>query len=77
MIGPIKGTILQTVGNVLRDSGWEILDVLISESGIFEPADIETELLNHRLEAGNSQLHVCILEVDLIVEGTVAADKEF
>ena len=59
---------------MLFDSGWEILDVCIGKPGIFELADIETELFNHRLEASNSKLHVRVLEVDLI--GTVIADKE-
>ena len=74
MIRPIERTILQSVGNVLFDSGWEIIDVRISKPGIFELADIETELFDHRLEASNSQLHVRILEVDLI--DAVIAEKE-
>ena len=74
MIRPIEGTILQSVGNVLIDSRWEIMDVRISKPGIFELADIETELFNHRLEARNSQLHVRILEADLI--RALIADKE-
>jgi len=74
MIRPIEGTILQSVGNVLIDSRWEIMDIRISKPGIFELADIETELFDHRLEASNSHLHVRVLEVDLI--GAVIADKE-
>ena len=70
----MQRTILQGVGDVLFDSGWEILHILISDPGIFELADIETELFDHRLEASNSQLQVCVFEVYLV--GTVIADKE-
>ena len=52
------------------------MDVRISESGIFEPADIEVELGNHCLEANDSQLHIRVLGVDLIVARAVIADKE-
>jgi hypothetical protein len=76
MVGPIVRTILQSVGNVLFDPGWEVLDVCISEPGIFEVADIETELLNHRLQAGNPQLHVRVSEADSVVAVTVVADKK-
>ena len=74
MIGPIERTILQSVGNVLFDSGWEIIDVRIRKPRIFELAYIETELFYHRLEASNSQLLVRVVEVYLI--GAVVADKE-
>jgi len=74
VIRPIEGTILQSVGNVVSDSRWEIMDVRISKPGVFKLADIETELFGHRLEASNSQLHVRVLDVDLI--GAVIADKE-
>ena len=76
MIRPVKRTILQTVGNVSCDSGWEIFDFHISESGIFKPADVEAELENHRLEASNSQLHISVPGIDSIFAGTVIADKE-
>ena len=39
-------------------AAWFAMHVHISKSGVFEPADIETELFDHRLEASNSQLHV-------------------
>jgi len=74
MIRPIEGTILQSVGNVVSDSRWEIMDVRISKPGIFELADIETELFDHRLETSNSQLHIRVVEVDLM--GALIADKE-
>jgi len=44
---------LQRVENVLYDPGWKIFNICISEPGIFEPADIKTELVNHRLEASD------------------------
>ena len=74
MIRPIERTILQCIGNVLFDSGWEIIDVRIRKPRIFELADIETELFDHRLEASNPQLQVRVVEVHLI--GAVVADKE-
>ena len=76
MIRPIEGTILQRVGNVFRDSGLEIFDVRIGEPGIFEPADIETELAVHYIKTSNSWLYICALRVDSIVARTVIADKE-
>ena len=54
---------------MLSDSGWEIFDVHISEPGIFQPADVEMEFGDHLLETSNSQLHICVLEADLIVAG--------
>jgi hypothetical protein len=51
MIGPIETAVLQSVGDVLFNSRFEIFDVCISEPGIFELADIETQLSDHRLEA--------------------------
>ena len=74
MIRPIERTILQCIRNVLFDSGWEVTDVHIRKPRIFKLADIETELFDHHLEAGSSQMYVCITEVDLI--GAVVADKE-
>ena len=74
MIHPIEATILQGIGNILFDSGREILNVCISESGIFKFADVETELFNHRSEASDSQLHVRAFEVDSIV--ALIADKK-
>ena len=70
----METTILQSVGNVLFDSGWEVFDVCISNPGIFELADIKTELFYHRLEACNPQQHTRTFKVDLI--DTVIADKE-
>ncbi len=72
----VKRTVLQTVGNVPCDSGWEVFDVHISEPGIFELANIETELANHRLEASNSKLHIRVQGVDSIIAGTIIADEE-
>ena len=43
------------------------MNVGIGEPGVFELADIKAELLNHRLEAGNPQLCMRVLEVDFIV----------
>ena len=63
----METTILQGVRNVLFHSGWEISDVCIGEPGIFEPADVETELHGHRPKACNPQLHMCVSDVDLIV----------
>ena len=74
MIRPIERTILPSVGDVLLDSGWEIFNVCISEPGIFELADIEAELLNHRIEASNAHLHVCLLEVDSTL--AIISEKE-
>ena len=59
---------------MLFDSGWEVIDFRICKPGVFELANIEMELCNHRLDAGNSQLLVHIIKVDLI--GAVIADKE-
>ena len=67
MIRPMKGTILQSIGNILFDSGWKILNVRIGEPGIFESTDIETELFNHRLHASNPQMRVYVLGDHLIV----------
>ena len=74
MIGPIERTVLQGIGNVLLDSRLEIFDICISEPGIFELADIETELGNHRLEASNAQLRVRVSKIDVIV--AVIADEK-
>src|SRR5882757_8155083 len=46
MVRPMEATILQGVRHVLFNSGWEICNVRISEPGIFELADVETELRN-------------------------------
>ena len=77
VIRPVKRTILQTVGDVLCDSGREIFDFRISDPGILEPADIETEFGNHRLEASNSQVYIRVAAVDSILGGTAIAVKEF
>ena len=74
MVRPMERTILQGVGNVLFNSGWEIFDSCISELGIFELADVETELCDHCIKAGNAQLHVRVSDVHMIVAAT--ADKE-
>ena len=57
---------MQSLGNVLFDSGWEIVNVHIREPGIFEFTDIETELFDHCLDAGNAQLHIRVLGIDLV-----------
>jgi len=67
MVRPMQTTILQGVGNVSFDLGWEIFYFCISEPGIFKLADVETELRDHRLEASNPQLHVCLSDVHPIV----------
>ena len=67
MVRPMQTTVLQGVRNIFIDSGWEIFYVCISEPGILELADIETELRDHRLETSNSQLHVRFSDVHLIV----------
>jgi len=74
MVRPMERTILQGVRNVLLHSGWEIFDVCISDPGIFELANIETELRKHRLKASNPQLHVRVAGVHLIL--AAIADKE-
>ena len=74
MVQPMEATILQGVRNILFHSGWEILNVCISKPGIFEIADVETELHSHHLEARDSQLHIRVSEVHLIV--AAIADKE-
>jgi len=74
MAQPMEATILQGVRNILLHSGWEILNVHISEPRIFELADVETELRKHRLETSNPKLHVFIEDVHLIV--AVIADEE-
>ena len=76
MVRPIETTILQWARNALFDSRREIFDSGISEPRVFESADVETELLNHRLEASNAKLYICFLEVDSIVAGTFIADEE-
>ena len=74
MVQPMEATILQGVRNILFHSGWEIFNVVISKLGIFELANVETELCSHHPEARNPQLHVRISDVHLIV--TAIADKE-
>jgi len=74
MIRPIERTILQSFGDVLFDSGWQILNGCIRKPRVAELADIEPELANHRLEGGNSQLPICVSEVDLVF--AAIADKE-
>jgi len=76
MFRPIEGAILQRDGNVLLDSRLEIANTIVSESGVFKLADIETELLSHDLQASNAQIHVRILEVGSIVAGTVIAGEK-
>ena len=66
MVQPVETTILQGVRNVLFHSGWEISNVCIGEPGIVKPADVETELGSHHVEACNPQLHVHVLDVHLI-----------
>ena len=70
----METTILQGVRNVLFHSGCEIFDVCISKPGIFELADVETELGSHHLEACNPQLHVRVSDVYLIA--AAIAEKE-
>jgi len=74
MVRPMQQTILQGVRNVLFHLGWEIVDVCISDPGIFELANVETELRKHRLKASNPQLHMRISDVHLIL--AAIADKE-
>ena len=74
MVQPTEATVLQGVRDVLCHPEWEISNICISEPGIFELADVETELRGHRLEARNPQLHVHVLDVHLVV--AVIADKE-
>ena len=74
MVRPMETTILQGVRNILLHSGWEIFNVCIGEPGIFEAADVETEVRNHRFETSNPQLYVRVSEVHLIV--TVITGKE-
>ena len=69
----METTILQGVRNVLFHSRWEIFNVCISKSGIFEIADVETKLRSHHLEASDPQLHVRVSEVHLMVAAIVAA----
>jgi hypothetical protein len=71
MVRPMERTILQGVGNILFNAGWEIFNVFIGEPGILELANVETELRNHRVEASNAQLHIRILEVHLVVAAMV------
>ena len=67
MVRPMQTTILQGVRNVFFHSGREIIYVCIGEPGIFELADVETEMSNHRLETGIPQLHVRFSDVHVIV----------
>ena len=62
----METTILQGVRNVLFHSGWEIFNVCISETGIFELADVETEVGSHRLDTCNPQLQVSVSDVHLV-----------
>jgi len=73
MVRPIERAILQSFGNVLFDSGWQILKGCISKPRISELADIEGKL-DRRLEGGNTQLPICVSEVDLVF--AAIADKE-
>ena len=59
-----------TVGG-RKCTGWDICNLRIGEPGIAELADVETKLHGHRLELSNTQLHVCVSDMHLIV-----ADKE-
>ena len=52
---------------MLFDSGLKIFDFGITEPGIYELADIETELFNHRLEASDTLLRMRLSKLDLIV----------
>src|SRR5882757_4669610 len=74
MVRPMQTAILQGVRNVFVNSGREIFYVCISEPGIFELADVETELRNHRLETSNSKLFVRASYVHLVI--AEIADKE-
>ena len=74
MLRPMETTILQGVRNIRFHSEWEISEICISEPGIFELADVETELCSHHSEASNSQLHVHVSDVHLVV--AAIADKE-
>ncbi len=65
---------MQSVGNVLFDSGWEILNIRIRQPRIFKSTDIETELFNHRIHASDAQLYVHVLGIHLM--GAVIAGKE-
>ena len=74
MIQPMETTVLQGIRNVLFHSEWEISDVCISEPGIVEFADVETELGSHHPDACNPQLHVRVSDVHLIF--VTFAEKE-
>ncbi len=74
MVQPMETAILQGIRNILFHLGWEIINVCISKLGIFEIADVETELRSHHLEASDPQLYVHVLEIHLIV--AAVADKE-
>jgi hypothetical protein len=54
----------QRVGNAIFDSRLGNINTCIGEPGIFELANIETVLINHRLEA------------DLIIAVAALAEKE-
>ena len=70
----MQAAILQGVRDVLFNSRWEVLDVSISEPGIFELADVEAEMRNHRLDASDPEVHIRVSDVHLIV--AAIADKE-
>ena len=74
MVQPMETAILQGVRNILFHSEWEISDVCVRHSGIFQVADVETELRSHHSEAINPQLHVGVLDVHLKI--AAIADKE-
>jgi len=61
---------LQNVGNVLFDSGWEIVDICISKLGIVEIADIEAELFLLALQFSCFFLCPFLLFVDDVDRGT-------
>jgi hypothetical protein len=52
------------------------LNVRIREPGIFELADIESELFNHGIQARNTQIYIRLSGVDMIVAVTVIPEKE-
>ena len=48
----------------------------IREPEIFELADIEPELFNHRIHTCNSQIHIRFSEIHMIVGVTFVPEKE-
>ena len=51
----------------MLDSGLQVFHICIRKTGIFKPADIETQLINHNLEACQPEMQVRVHGADMVV----------